>query len=56
MTSQRNQPILVTGTSSGIGLHLTQRLAGMGHTVYATARNAGDLDRLEQIENVIPIQ
>src|SRR5688572_3145643 len=56
MTLPRNQPVLVTGTSSGIGLHLTEKLAGLGHTVYATARSSDALDRLKRIQNVIPIR
>jgi len=47
--------ILVTGASSGIGLHLTKRLAEKGHTVYATARRESDLQDLAVIEHVIPL-
>lgn len=41
-----NDPVLVTGCSSGIGLATVQRLLAGGHTVYATARRAGALDDL----------
>jgi NAD(P)-dependent dehydrogenase (short-subunit alcohol dehydrogenase family) len=37
---------LVTGCSTGIGRATAQRLAGTGHTVYATARRVGDIDDL----------
>jgi NADP-dependent 3-hydroxy acid dehydrogenase YdfG len=39
-------PILITGCSTGIGRATAGRLAGAGHTVYATAR------RLESIEDL----
>jgi len=39
-------PVLVTGCSSGIGRATARRLAGNGHTVYATARNLEGLDDL----------
>ncbi|WP_088288140.1 oxidoreductase [Kineosporia sp. A_224] len=41
-----NDPVLVTGCSSGIGLATTQRLLAAGHTVYATARRPETLDGL----------
>ena len=47
-----SSPILVTGASSGIGRNITERLAGNGHFVYATARNAEDLESLNSIDNV----
>ena len=48
-------PILVSGASSGIGNHLTRRLAELGHRVFATARKPADLDRLAAIPGVEPI-
>ena len=51
-----NRPIMVTGASSGIGLHLAKYLATRGHLVYATARKDNDLTGLGNIENVIPIR
>ena len=56
MTKPKSQPILVTGTSSGIGAHLAHYLAARGHPVYATARKEEDLEALAQFENVTPIQ
>ncbi len=46
---------LVTGASSGIGLDLSKYLAELGHTIYATVRKQTDYDRLETIENIMPM-
>jgi short-subunit dehydrogenase len=51
-----NQPILVTGASSGIGNHLVKTLAENGYIVFATARKQEDLLSLQKIKNIIPIQ
>ncbi|MHB1330260.1 MAG: SDR family NAD(P)-dependent oxidoreductase [Gemmatimonadales bacterium] len=44
--------VLVTGASSGIGLAITERLAGKGYFVYAGARSADDIKALDAIPNV----
>ncbi len=40
--------ILITGCSSGIGLCTAQRLKQNGYRVFATARKAGDVEKLKQ--------
>jgi NAD(P)-dependent dehydrogenase (short-subunit alcohol dehydrogenase family) len=40
-------PILITGCSTGIGRATAERLAGAGHTVYATARKLSSIEDLE---------
>ena len=48
--------VLVTGASSGIGLRITETLASNGFYVYAGARSADDLERLDALENVSSIR
>ena len=48
--------VLVTGASSGIGLKITEKLAGNGFYVYATARKDADLERLDAMDNVSSVQ
>lgn len=48
--------VLVSGASSGIGLHLATRLGELGHVVYATARKARDLEQLARLPGVVPIE
>jgi NAD(P)-dependent dehydrogenase (short-subunit alcohol dehydrogenase family) len=49
------QPVLVTGTSSGIGLVLVELLAARGVPVYATVRRAADMERLAALPGVVPL-
>jgi NAD(P)-dependent dehydrogenase (short-subunit alcohol dehydrogenase family) len=42
-----NDPVLITGCSTGIGRATAQRLAGRGMTVYATARRLDAIDDLK---------
>jgi NAD(P)-dependent dehydrogenase (short-subunit alcohol dehydrogenase family) len=44
--------VLITGTSTGIGLRMTEVLSQNGFFVYAGARKAADLERLDAMENV----
>ncbi len=48
--------VLVTGASTGIGRKITEVLAANGYFVYAGARKQGDLDALNEIENVQSIR
>jgi NAD(P)-dependent dehydrogenase (short-subunit alcohol dehydrogenase family) len=48
--------VLVTGTSSGIGLRMTEVLSENGFFVYAGAREAEDLERLNAMENVMAVR
>ena len=50
-----SKAVLVTGASSGIGRKITERLAGDGYFVYATARKEQDLKALGKIKNVQPL-
>lgn len=50
------QAVLVTGASSGIGLEITEHLAARGFYVYAGARKAADLARLDAIDNVSSVR
>jgi NAD(P)-dependent dehydrogenase (short-subunit alcohol dehydrogenase family) len=44
--------VLITGTSSGIGLRMTEVLSQNGFFVFAGARKPADLERLDAMENV----
>jgi NAD(P)-dependent dehydrogenase (short-subunit alcohol dehydrogenase family) len=47
--------VLVTGAGRGIGLAITEHMSRQGWHVYATARSADALQRLERLPNVDPI-
>jgi len=51
-----SKAVLVTGASSGIGLRIAETLSRNGFYVYAGARKAADLERLDAMENVSAIQ
>jgi NAD(P)-dependent dehydrogenase (short-subunit alcohol dehydrogenase family) len=48
--------VLVTGASSGIGLRIAETLAKNGFYVYAGARKAADLERLDAMDNVSSVK
>jgi NAD(P)-dependent dehydrogenase (short-subunit alcohol dehydrogenase family) len=54
--SAAQKAVLVTGASSGIGLKITEKLASSGFYVYAGARKAADLERLNAMDNVSSIR
>jgi NAD(P)-dependent dehydrogenase (short-subunit alcohol dehydrogenase family) len=54
--SSKIKAVLVTGASSGIGLAITQYLAGHGFYVYAGARKDEDLKRLNTMKNVSSVR
>jgi NAD(P)-dependent dehydrogenase (short-subunit alcohol dehydrogenase family) len=48
--------VLITGASSGIGLKITEKLAANGFYIYAGARKAADLERLDTMDNVSSVR
>lgn len=52
----KQKAVLVTGGTSGIGLHIVERLASEGYYVYAGARKQGDIDRLNAMDNIEAIR
>ena len=54
--AEPTRAVLVTGASTGIGRHITERLAGAGYFVYAGARKEADLAALNQVKNVQAIR
>jgi NAD(P)-dependent dehydrogenase (short-subunit alcohol dehydrogenase family) len=51
-----SKAVLVTGASSGIGLRIAETLSRNGFYVYAGARKAADLKRLDAMENVSAVR
>ena len=56
IASERQESILVTGASTGIGRHLAETLAENGYHVYAGARKEKDLAALDEIENITAVR
>jgi NAD(P)-dependent dehydrogenase (short-subunit alcohol dehydrogenase family) len=54
--SDTQKAVLVTGASSGIGLKITEKLSVSGFYVYAGARKAVDLERLDAMDNVSSVR
>jgi NAD(P)-dependent dehydrogenase (short-subunit alcohol dehydrogenase family) len=54
--SPATRAVLVTGASTGIGRHITERLAAAGSFVYAGARKDTDLAALNTLKNVQAIR
>jgi len=55
-SSSDQRAILITGTSSGIGLRMTEVLSAEGFFIYAGVRNDDDYARLNAMDNVQAVQ
>ncbi len=44
-----NKSVLITGCSSGIGLHIAQTLHNKGYQVFASARKQSDVEKISQL-------
>ena len=53
---EARKAVLVTGSSTGIGFKITERLSANGFYVYAGARKAADLERLDAMDNVSSVR
>lgn len=54
--TDNQKAVLITGTSSGIGLRMTELLSANGYFVYAGVRNDDDYARLNAMDNVQAVQ
>ena len=54
--ASEQKAVLVTGASSGIGLKIAENLAASGYYVYAGARKAEDLARLDAMDNISAVK
>ena len=54
--TEEQKAVLVTGASSGIGLSIAELLAANGFYVYAGARKAADLERLDAMDNISSVR
>jgi len=52
LDESRQQAVLVTGASTGIGRKVAEKLVAEGYFVYAGARKQTDLDALNAIDNI----
>lgn len=55
-TIDAQKAVLVTVASSGIGLKITGHLSANGYYIYAGARKAADLERLNAMDNVSSVR
>ena len=56
MSTSSRKAVLITGCSSGIGLHAAMRLQQAGFLVIATARQPADVARLQALGlNALPL-
>ena len=53
--TERPKPVLVTGTSSGIGRRITELLSERGHPVFAAVRRKSDAESLAALPHVTPL-
>ncbi|MGA3021636.1 MAG: SDR family NAD(P)-dependent oxidoreductase [Thermoplasmata archaeon] len=56
MTGEQAGPVLVTGSSTGIGRAIVEFLSAGGHPVLAGARKESDLEALGKLSKVTPVR
>jgi NAD(P)-dependent dehydrogenase (short-subunit alcohol dehydrogenase family) len=52
---EQSRPVLVTGSSTGIGRTIVEHLSAGGHPVLAGARKESDLQALKRLPNITPV-